>query len=346
MELISTDFSIPVANHAGFKARIDAIQIAEDVGFKHVVINGTAGNNRVTRLAHSYLEIFHLKRKIQDADEGIVFAQYPFDANYFNRRFFLHAFARTKLLKVLLVHDLNSIRGLNKIKEQSEVDIFNQFDVVIAHTPEMVEFLRDAGVSAKLMTLKIFDYLIANQGQMEADEVPKKIFFAGNLKKSHFLDDLSMSQGIKLIAYGPAGPNQAFSENVDYQGVLPPDRIPSKLKKGWGLVWDGDSSQGLDNRLGSYLRIISPHKASLYLASGIPVIAPTNSAVGHFIQQNKVGITINNLSELDKKISKLNSEDWKLIEYNVGKWQSRLTEGLQLKSVLRDILEDLPNRQI
>ena len=58
----------------------------------------------------------------------------------------------------------------------------------------------------------------------------------------------------------------------------------------FGLVWDGMSSETCKGSFGEYLRINNPHKTSLYLASGIPVIIWSKAALAEFIEKNKCGI--------------------------------------------------------
>ena len=55
-------------------------------------------------------------------------------------------------------------------------------------------------------------------------------------------------------------------------GSFLPDELPSALEGSFGLVWDGDSSKTCSGVFGEYLRYNNSHKASLYLASGFPII--------------------------------------------------------------------------
>ena len=44
------------------------------------------------------------------------------------------------------------------------------------------------------------------------------------------------------------------------------------MEGSFGLVWDGISVETCAGVYGEYLKVNNPHKTSLYLASGIPVI--------------------------------------------------------------------------
>ncbi|NRO11242.1 Beta-1,6-galactofuranosyltransferase WbbI [Lactobacillus helveticus] len=54
---------------------------------------------------------------------------------------------------------------------------------------------------------------------------------------------------------------------------------------------------------GNYLRYNDPHKLSLYLASGIPVIIWKKAAEAKFVEENKVGITVDSLEDYRRYLS-------------------------------------------
>ena len=62
------------------------------------------------------------------------------------------------------------------------------------------------------------------------------------------------------------------------------------------------SSETCKGSFGEYLRINNPHKTSLYLASGIPVIIWSKAALAEFIEKNKCGITVDSLYEIADKL--------------------------------------------
>lgn len=53
---------------------------------------------------------------------------------------------------------------------------------------------------------------------------------------------------------------------------LAAEELPGALVQSFGLVWDGNSMDTCTGNYGSYLRINDPHKVSLYLSSGLPII--------------------------------------------------------------------------
>ena len=79
-------------------------------------------------------------------------------------------------------------------------------------------------------------------------------------------------------------------------GWLP---LPEKLEGSFGLVWDGASLDACEGRQGEYLRYNNPHKLSLYMAAGLPVILWRQSALADFVEQSGVGLLTDSLQDLD-----------------------------------------------
>ena len=89
-------------------------------------------------------------------------------------------------------------------------------------------------------------------------------------------------------------------DNRDGGGQYSPDEIPNKLRGSFGLIWDGSSIEECDEVLGNYLKYNNPHKCSLYVAAGLPVIAPRSSAIGKLIIQLNIGLLVDNLHDLEQ----------------------------------------------
>ena len=87
--------------------------------------------------------------------------------------------------------------------------------------------------------------------------------------------------------------------NINYHGSFGVDEIPSKLTRGFGLVWDGDSLDGCRGQSGQYLRYNNPHKLSLYLSSGLPVVIWTGAAEAGFVREHGVGLCVDSLNDLE-----------------------------------------------
>ena len=74
-------------------------------------------------------------------------------------------------------------------------------------------------------------------------------------------------------------------KNVKYCGQYKPEELPEKLEGGFGLVWDGDDLGACTGVFGEYMKYNNPHKTSLYLASGLPVIIWEKAAMAKYIEK-------------------------------------------------------------
>ena len=62
------------------------------------------------------------------------------------------------------------------------------------------------------------------------------------------------------------------------------------------------------------MRYNNPHKTSLYLSSGIPVITWSQAAIADFIKQHNVGIVIDDLNRIDEVLANVTKDQYFGIE--------------------------------
>ena len=99
------------------------------------------------------------------------------------------------------------------------------------------------------------------------------------------------------------------------------------MDQNFGLVWDGTSLDGCNGRYGEYLKFNNPHKTSLYLSCGIPVIIWKEAALADFVEEHKVGITLNSLADLDKVLMETSADDYEIMRTNAMKLAQKLRRG-------------------
>lgn len=268
-----------------------------------------------------------------------LFIQYPASEVFFQ----LQGLCQMKGVKfIALIHDLESYRQGRKLSA-TEVKHLSSFDKLIVHTPAMKELLISAGVKSEMYILGFFDYLASPKKQSLSPACKEtrradryNICFAGNLGKSLFLEKLPQltSQRVHFRLYGigmPEGLDR--QDHISYEGAFHPDDL-SLLCGDWGLVWDGDSLDTCSGNMGEYLRINSPHKASLYLAAGIPLIVWEDSALAPLVEQEKLGIVISALPDIEAKITSLTSQEEDQIRQAVQRKQLELCQGQTLDHLL------------
>ena len=196
----------------------------------------------------------------------------------------------------------------------------------------------------KLYDLKIFDYLHSNSSNDKQIIYDKSVVIAGNLdfSKVSYLKDLSTVSKVKFELYGVNfKESEIGGENIHYNGVFPPEELPSILNKGFGLVWDGKSKNGCTGNTGNYLRFNNPHKLSLYLVSELPVIVWKDSAISEFIEKEGVGFSVGSLDELNLRLNEISETEYQKMVGNAKKISDKLRSGEYLTSVLEEICSNV-----
>ena len=107
------------------------------------------------------------------------------------------------------------------------------------------------------------------------------------------------------------------------------------LEGSFGLVWDGDSSKTCSGVFGEYLRYNNSHKASLYLASGFPIIVWGQSALANFVLEKECGISVESLLDLEEVLEHLSQEKYQDLVKNAKSVGQKIREGSYLLSALQ-----------
>ena len=230
------------------------------------------------------------------------------------------------------MHDVEELRkSLYNNYYKSEFDtMLSLVDVIIVHNDKMKDFFIKKGFpETKLVSLKIFDYLIDSQPSNSNVKFERSISIAGNLdiKKSAYISQLG-KLGVVVNLYGPNFSHllEKYKE-IKYHGSFPASDIPNHLNSGFGLVWDGDSIDSCSGDFGEYLQYNNPHKLSLYLASGIPVVIWDKAAESKFVKENNLGLCVSSLYELQDKLNSITEHEFNEMVDNVEKQTDLLTHG-------------------
>ncbi|MEK0264813.1 hypothetical protein [Bifidobacterium mongoliense] len=220
---------------------------------------------------------------------------------------------------IFLIHDLESLRGYDG--ENLEKEFLSLADVLIAHNNKMKEYLLACKYCRKVVVLNIFDYLFSSEVEYSSRKyTPNEIDVAGNLfkEKSAYIYKLCNAfPGATFNLYGPNFDAES-PEAKWYRGNFKPEKLISELHGEFGLVWDGNSLETCSGDFGQYLKYNNPHKMSLYLALGEPVIVWNKSAQAEFVEDERIGLVVSsvkegldmvkNCSELEKKTMQSNAE--------------------------------------
>lgn len=352
MKKIVVDFCYENAYNAGSKAREDVNQIAENNGFTPYMLNTyTVKELKKSHYSLGYIFYYRIRKLfvfiralLQINNKSIVLLQYPLEPYGWRPTLsFCRCLKRKKCHIVILVHDFTHFR-YKEVFDKIEAEIFNTASELIVHTARMQYLLKDNGVLPPCRLLWLFDYLTEEVPNNESHQVNSNcIAFAGNLDKSAFLKKLTEVQfnGVQLHLYGKKPQsNVEYPEWIKYISRFSPDNV-SILTEGWGLTWDGDSIEKLQSPLGNYMKYNSSHKTSLYIAAGMPVVLSKEAALAVFVEENKLGITISSLLELEERITGMDEEELQHIRKNVAEISQTLRTGGRLGAILRDIIKDV-----
>lgn len=248
---------------------------------------------------------------------------------------------------ILLIHDLEilraAVRGTTSAKEKlrlrlEEETLLKNCDGIIVHNKSMKRKLASMGIPAERMEiLGIFDYLIPEAEYAVAKkELP--IVIAGALRQHKAGYAYHLPSEISFNLYG-VGYEAEPQDNVRYLGSFEPDRLPEVMEGSFGLVWDGETTETCSGTYGEYLRINDPHKASLYLASGLPVIIWKEAALAEYMTGNGCGIAVDSIEEIPGRIANMTAEEYEGIRANTKRISKRLREGRYTKRALSRVLE-------
>ena len=246
------------------------------------------------------------------------------------------------------MHDVEELRKFRYNDYYShEFEVMMELsDVLIVHNTKMAEFFIEKGLpEEKIVILEIFDYLQSSECET-SPEFARQITVAGNLdtKKCAYIGQLQQLKGIDIQLYGPNFDEKMKNYgNIHYGGSLLPDEVPQRLTKGFGLVWDGTSIDGCQGDAGQYLRYNNPHKLSLYLSSGLPVVIWSGAAEADFVKRHNVGIAVESLLELPDQMTQITAESYNIMMENVAKLSYKLKNGYYADHALKEALCKINN---
>lgn len=315
-------------NSAASKAVLDCNAIFLQQGYKDFTFTVSDNSNRIKYYASLLKNMLTFFFSIKPG--AVVGVQYPLLSINNVFRYFIKLARFKKVFFFCIVHDLHSLRtgGNNQALIDDDITNLNQFDCIIVHNKQMLAWLNQNGLQQEAVILEVFDYLSDNFNISKTDTSgEKRIVYAGNLIKSKFIYNLHKLKNWSFNLYGPGYDPllQTKSETVVWKGQFSPEQIAKELQGNYGLIWDGENCNACDEILGNYLKYNAPHKFSLYIAAGLPVIAPAGSAIGDFIKANNIGFLIDSVYDLDK--INISPVDYSMMKSNVMVLREKITNG-------------------
>lgn len=335
-----------VANQtAGSKATRDCSEILAGMGFRHFDVPVYLNKGKINNL-YRLLKYFAKLYSVLHAGDQVLL-QYPLLGINSWLKLLLRLLKAKDCRLLCLVHDLDSLRQLHHSWTlEQEVERLNAFDLVIVHNVQMKQLLTENGLKAEMRCLDLFDYLVpqtvlaciaAHTSFPNNKKGYNNVAFAGNLGKSVFLKGIGQLTGVNFRLYGPGYEIIPAGQNLSWAGTFDADELPAQLEGDFGLIWDGPALDACNGALGNYLRYNNPHKASLYLLAGLPLIAPKGTAIGAFIEANGIGITLNSLFELPDLLSAMDASNYQGMKASLVDLSRQIGTGAFLKKQVADL---------
>lgn len=281
---------------------------------------------KLLRIINAFKIGFSIKKN------SLVIFHFPFLANA--HQLVLKILKWRAIKTVALIIDIDGLRDRDTILLKNEIKNLSQFNFIIAHNKAMQFKLLEFIPSAKIFTIGLFDYPV--KATINQHPFSTTVCFAGNISKASFVYQIHKIEGLQFNIYGSGyDENLNINNSFNYQGIIHPENLPHTIQGSFGLVWDGSSIENCDN----YLSYNNPHKLSLYLAAGLPVIVWKHSAVADFIETNHLGFTVNSLNEINAKINSITLDEYAVMKQQVAITGNQISKGFYLRKVLTQLFE-------
>lgn len=280
--------------------------------------------------------------------EDTVIIQFPMWTGGIYQSQFINRIKARGSKVVFLIHDLMSVMLGDHVRDYSDDGDFKELakaDIIITHSQKMSDFLKaNSNLKQEMIPIGLFDYasnIAVNDAKFE-----RSVTYAGNVNKLAVLPDWKLKT--KLEIYGYLNNNFGVSDlpdTVEYKGAKDPDDLIRAIDHGFLLVWGDDETfkDDIEKWLfplmaRRYNTIIAPHKFSLAMASGIPVVVASDSNVADLVKQYNLGIVIDSLDDLDSEMEKITSEKYQEFKKNALALGEEVRRGSFSKNVVNKLL--------
>lgn len=310
----------------GDKAKTDIESILSSNGF----INAGLPQGRSKNAVKAYFTtLFSVLKGVSVLKKGdILLLQYPLKKYYD----FVVSIALKRGVKVItLIHDLGSFRR-KKLTVEEEVKRLNRSYTIVVHSPSMLEWLKYHGITTRMVVLGLWDYLSDAQPAtpVRSDSSRPRPVFAGDVssKANGWIYRLAENDpDVDLILYGGNIDRNQKTPNMIDMGFVESDTLIASAQGDYGIVWYGSSLDEGAGPLGDYLQYNAPHKTSLYIRAGLPVIIWEKAALAPIVTRLGIGIAVPSLRDISKALAKITPQQYDDMRRNTAAVARQLASG-------------------
>ncbi len=314
--------------HGGTKAFKDVNTILINAGWKTFYTNSDGTPlQKMKSLLQSGRQLLSLSR------ENIFFLQLP---QYgFVKRCLSYVILR-RFRTIVLLHDIDKLRKVDGGTSEKLV----RYAASVISTGKLHTFLPALAGAVRMVQLEAWDYLLNPKCEVRVVQ-NGQVIYAGSMGavKSPGIFRAEVTR-MPLVLYGTMDQSEQKHGGDIYKGPFDPDDPAINIEVSWGLVWEGGREKHNALIGNDYEKINQPHKLSLYLACGIPVIVWRGAHIATYVTEKQCGIVIDSLSEIESAIAKVTAAEFERYRGNARAIGRGLREGAALKSALAKL--DLP----
>ena len=339
MTVPTREKNVPAMN----KARGDVVRFAAEAGYAPVKISAwdSARGDHWQKVKLVLCMLWDWSRLFFTLGwEDLLLVQYPVFPvkGAWLARIALHMLQWKGVRTATIVHDMDSLRLLGgDAARWSDQVLLPAFDRIICHTDRMKEYIVSQGVAAEnVAVLGRFDY--DTRAHMPERTLSHDVCVAGNLRKDKagWLYELPRTK-LTWHLWGAGWKGKKSRKDIHHHGAAEPEKLPGLLEGSFGVVWDGPTPESCRGAYGAYNLLNAPHRLSLYLAAGMPVVVWSGAAIADDVRESGVGLVLDNLLTLPQAIDALTPEDYARMAENARRAGSELRQGQRLLAALAEI---------
>jgi hypothetical protein len=243
---------------------------------------------------------------------------------------------------ICAVLDIDGIRTNDSALHQKEIKRLRKFKNFIVLNEAFEQWFIQNVKNANFSHLYFHDFFVTNNSKIPRLK-SNTIVYAGNLapQKTPFIYYLSEINNCTFNIYGPAATIKKWPNNTKYMGQLPASDINRYIVGSFGLIWDGNSIDNLEGPYGCYNRINTSHKLSLYITSGLPIIASKDAGIASLITKFEIGYLVQSLRDLPSLINNISEEDYEIKRTNLQQLSEKIISGYHTRSAINKIIDQL-----